>query len=250
MKIKVALIITTFDSCEMLESVLQSVLVQNLWPSEVIIADDGSQPTTRDLISRWGTKLPIVYVWQKNSGFRAAAVRNLAILKSRFDYLIFIDGDCVLPRSFVQSHVELARESKIVSGGRLLIDSGRQVGKSISAVKSFKLWRLPLGVLRDVTPRKWSQVRTCNVSLFKKAALKVFGFDESYVGWGREDSDFVVRLLRVGQEVRSARFAATVIHMYHPRECRSLLSLNDARFSALLKDPSRAYATESRLSNL
>ena len=38
----------------------------------------------------------------------------------------------------------------------------------------------------------------CNLGLWRRDFEKVNGFDETYVGWGFEDHDLAVRLLRCG----------------------------------------------------
>ena len=243
----VSLIITTFDSPCFLDHVLQSVLAQTVKPREVLVADDGSGVKTRDLLMRWSTHIPIKHIWQPNNGFRAAAARNLAIIKARQPYLIFIDGDCVLPPKFVESHLRLSSQSKILSGGRYLARANSYNQAKDESKNSPKLWSLPLGALRDVEAKKWTVARTCNLSMYREMALRVKGFDESYIGWGREDSDFVVRLIRSGVTLRSARFAATVIHLKHDFVSRVNLSTNDAKLDSLLADPSRVQSRQSRI---
>lgn len=246
----VSLIITTFDSPCYLEQVLQSVLAQTVRPREVLVADDGSGVETRELLSRWTATVPIKHIWQPNRGFRAAAARNLAIIKAGQPYLIFIDGDCVLPPSFVESHLRLSSQSKMLSGGRYLAKASSYSQAVTESRNSPKLWSLPLGPLRDIAAKKWTIARTCNLSMYRETALKVSGFDESYVGWGREDSDFVIRLTRAGIKSRSARFAASVIHLKHELVSRVNLSVNDARLNLVLSDTSRVTARRSRLSEL
>ena len=243
----VSLIITTFDSPYYLEQVLQSVLDQTVRPREVLVADDGSGVGTRELLSRWTAIVPIKPSWQPNQGFRAAAARNLAIIKARQPYLIFIDGDCMLPPRFVESHLRLSSQSKMLSGGRYLARANSYDQAKDESGGCPKLWSLPLGPLRDVAAKKWTVARTCNLSMYREMALRVRGFDESYIGWGREDSDFVVRLIRSGIKLRSARFAATVIHLKHDFASRVNLSTNDARLDSLLADLSRVQSRQSRI---
>ena len=55
---------------------------------------------------------------------------------------------------------------------------------------------------------------------------KVNGFDEIYTGWGREDSDFAVRLINAGVKRKDARFSVPVMHMWHHESDRSSLDEN------------------------
>ena len=238
----VSLILTTFNWPEALDLVLQSVAKQKLRPAQVIVTDDGSTVSTRSVIERYTQKLPIELVWQPDSGFRAARARNLAILRAEHDYIIFIDGDCLLPPDFIQSHLKLSSRGKIVAGSRALISKQQTARlmeprkrKSIEHLFSGqKFSNLPLGALRDSRPHSWQTVRSCNFGVHKADIIKVKGFDEEYTGWGREDSDFIVRLIQAGVTVRSGRFAACVAHLYHRERSRDQLSSNDARFERTL----------------
>lgn len=231
---KCTLIISTFMRPDALDRVLTSVANQTMAPSEVIIADDGSDSETSQLIKSWGFSLPIIHSWIPNTGFRAARARNCAVLKASSPYLVFIDGDCVLPPDFIQSHLSLKNPGKIIAGGRALLSKGvsdqilsRANSGSEHLFSGYKFMKLPLGKLRDLRPKNWSSVRTCNLGIYRTDALSVCGFDENFIGWGREDSDFVLRLLSAGIRIRSGRLAACVHHLWHPESPRGRLSNND-----------------------
>lgn len=247
MGLSVSLVVTTYNSPEFLTRVFQSINLQTFPVREVLIADDGSDSNNRTVIDRWSETLPIVHVWQPDKDFRASSARNLAVLKSSGSYIIFIDGDCLLPPDFIASHVALAKENKIVAGGRYLWQASDVENVIGDFPRSYKFWRMPLGSIRDLWASKWSVARTCNLSLFKHRIMAVCGFDESYVGWGREDSDFVIRLIRHGLSIRSARFAATVAHLKHPKESRVHLIQNDHRLDNLLFEANRVLPLKSRL---
>ena len=239
----VALIITTFNWPVALSLVLSSVANQTRVPDEVIIADDGSSVETQLIIERWADRLPIIHGWLQNVDFRAARARNLALLKAESDYVVMIDGDCLLPPTFIDHHLRLASSDRVVAGGRYLIDveATAKILKAAdspiipsSLFQSSKFRHLPLGWLRDIRPRAWKVVRTCNLALPREAVTLVAGFNESYVGWGREDSDFVIRLLRSGFSIRSGRFAVCVGHLHHEENSRESWSKNDSLFREVI----------------
>jgi len=119
-----------------------------------------------------------------------------------------------------------------------------------SIANVFSHWKFQffaLGVLRDLYSGAWKIVRTCNVGLHLDDLEAIGGFDESFVGWGREDSDFVVRLIRNGVSVRSGRLAVCVAHLHHPERARDKLSENDARFDSCINDPTRIHSRSSVL---
>lgn len=239
------ILITTFNRPETLELVLQSLQFQTVAPRSVIIADDGSNESTQHLIREWQEKLHVIHCWIPDNGFRAARSRNIALKKVSTDYVIMIDGDCVVPPTFVEAHLALAADNKIIAGGRHLLDQQKtssilksELSSSSEIFRPIKFLRLRLGILRDMSPNHWNSVRTCNLSAPLKLIKAINGFDESYVGWGREDTDFVIRLTRTNARIRSGRFAAAVCHLWHPEAPRTQLSLNDDKLNRLLSNDS------------
>src|SRR5262249_59797362 len=90
---------------------------------EIVVADDGSGPQTRALIGRWVASIDarVEHVWQEDRGFRAGEARNRAVLASRGDYCIFLDGDCIPRPDFVAVHPALAQPRWFLTGNRVLI---------------------------------------------------------------------------------------------------------------------------------
>jgi len=247
-------IVTSYRRRDALNLVLQSLANQTEMPEEVIVADDGSGPDVRSLIDHWSERLPLAFIWQADRKFRAARARNLAVVKAKGDHLIFIDGDCVLPPDFVKTHRRLITDRKMVSGGRFLINSQDTKAVVSSGIvdenlcfRDIKFLKLPLGFLRDLTPGSWRQARTCNLGVMKPDFMNVGGFDELYQGWGREDSDLVVRMIKDGVKIRSARFAACVSHLHHNEEARAALEANDTQFQNVIADRSKVMPAHSVL---
>lgn len=96
------------------------------------------------------------------------------------------------------------------------------------------LIRLPDGAFRKCAPARWHGVKTCNLSAWREDLLHVNGLDESYSGWGLEDSDLVIRLLHAGVRHKSARFAAPVFHLWHREQDRSRFAENRQRLDEIL----------------
>jgi hypothetical protein len=94
--------------------------------------------------------------------------------------------------------------------------------------------RLPLGPLRKLQARQWRGARSCNLAVWRSDLERVDGFDASFNGWGREDSDLLVRLLHCGLRRKDGRFATGVIHLWHGQADRAQLSANDARLDDVL----------------
>ena len=96
------------------------------------------------------------------------------------------------------------------------------------------LLSLPDTTLRKRAPRQWQGVKTCNLSLWREDFMRVNGFDESYSGWGLEDSDLAIRLIHAGIRHKSARFATPVFHLWHHENDRSRLAENQKLLDAII----------------
>jgi glycosyltransferase involved in cell wall biosynthesis len=238
---RISLIITTYNWKEALELSLKSALQQKMKPLEIIIADDGSRPDTGELIRRISVAaaVPVIHSWQEDEGFRLAASRNKAIAKTSGDYIVLIDGDIILERHFIFDHARVAQPGCFVQGTRVLL--GEQLSQDMLAGRSLYDPFCRRGVenrkncLRsDLLCRLFSYrdrgmygVRTCNFAFWRQDALAVNGFNEDFVGWGREDSEFNARLVNYGLIRRNIKFNALAYHLYHPFNDRTQLERND-----------------------
>lgn len=114
---KISVIVATYNWPSALRLSLQSLMRQTAHNFEIVVADDGSRNETRELIERLtkSSPVPIIHSWQEDIGFSLARSRNQAVLKSHGDYLIFVDGDCIVPKDFVANHLKLAASGKVVA---------------------------------------------------------------------------------------------------------------------------------------
>ena len=91
---------------------------------EIIIADDGSKIKSNEIFTKYRKNgLKIKHIWQPDRGFRASKIRNLAVLCSNYDYLIFIDADCIPDENFITVHTKLAKKGFFLSGTRVLLSN-------------------------------------------------------------------------------------------------------------------------------
>lgn len=259
---RLSLIITTYNWPSSLELVLKSVEIQTILPDEVIIADDGSKSETKKLIEDYKlrSELNLLHSWQKDKGFRAARSRNKAILKSNGDYIVLIDGDMILNKRFVEDHKRNAENGYFIQGSRVLL--GKKKTKQILNTKKIDISFFSLGLTnrknaiqsnfmsRIFLSRKnyLHGIKSCNMSFFKKDCLKVNGFNNEIEGWGREDSEFVVRLMKSGLVRKNIKFNAIQFHLYHPENNRTTLDKNDLILNKAIKNSS--YFCENGINSL
>lgn len=248
-------IITTYNWPTALEKIISSLAQQSLKPHEIIIADDGSKEDTADLLNSANFKhLNLKHVWQEDNGFQAARIRNKAVAHAQGNYLIFLDGDCIPLKHFIARHVKLAQSGTFVAGNRILL-SQKLTSKIIQESIDLPSWKIsdwiqakqngdcnrlmPLLCLpfpRLIMSRSWRNAKTCNLAVWKDHFMDVNGFDETYQGWGYEDSDLVIRLLKNGIKRKEGRFAVPVMHLWHPQQNRDNKKDNWQRLQELLSN--------------
>ena len=247
---KLSLIITTYNWEEALGVALLSAFDQTILPDEIIVADDGSTPKTRELVQRLSEKaqMPIYHSWQQDKGFRLARSRNRAMVKAQGDYIILIDGDVVLERHFVEDHLKFRRPGYFIQGTRVLLNNS--LSQKVLARKRMEPGLCYKGVenrkncirsnmmaqLFSFTSRSLIGVKTCNFAFHKRDAVAVNGFNEEFVGWGREDSEFIVRLLNNGIRRKNMKFNGLVYHLYHSMNDRGRLHQNDQILQQTIDD--------------
>lgn len=242
-----SLIITTYNRVAALELVLLSVLQQTEFPDEIIIADDGSTAETRELCATYQHSLPLIHCWQADEGFRAAAIRNQAIARARGNYLIVIDGDMILHPLFVHDHKNKAQKNTFVQGKRVLLSE--QLTETALKNKQITFNFFTAGLKNRLNAlhlpflSNWIAgphhplhgIRSCNLAFWRADALKINGFNEDFVGWGREDSEFVARLQNMGVRRVNFKFGAIAYHLYHPEQSRICLPTNEQLLENTLK---------------
>ncbi|MBD0401661.1 glycosyltransferase [Flammeovirga sp. EKP202] len=234
-----SLVITTYNKTQELDLVLQSVAAQTVLPDEVIIADDGSTSETKELIDSFRDRLNIHHVWHEDSGFRLAEIRNKAIAKASKDFIIMVDGDMILGKDFIKSYILKVKKGRYYQGSRVMIseEASEALKKENKSSMSFfsKGIKNHLNAINSpllsslFSKRKKTDIGTkgCNMGFWKEDIDRINGFNEDFKGWGREDSEFVVRMLNSGIKRINFRFGAVAYHIYHEERSRGNLGVND-----------------------
>jgi predicted glycosyltransferase involved in capsule biosynthesis len=74
------------------------------------------------------------------------------------------------------------------------------------------------------------------MSFFKSDCISINGFNEDFEGWGREDSEFVVRLFNNNIERKNIKFNCIAYHIWHNENSRKHLEKNDKLLETSMKD--------------
>ena len=245
----VSVVITTYNRSDALLAVLAGLARQTDRNFEVIVADDGSRDDQRSMLLDSGVAraLRLIHVWHPDVGFTASKVRNRGVMTASSPYIVFLDGDCVPEVDFIARHKALAEPGCFVNGSRVMLSAALTqrviagaedvCGRSGlywlaqrlrgHASKLTHLLRLPSGwaarLRRDFS---WKGIRSCNMGVWKADYLRVDGFDESFVGWGHEDADLVLRLHHAGVARKNGFCATEVFHLWHREASRDNESQN------------------------
>ena len=263
-----SVILLTYNRCDALEAVLYGLSIQKTKPMEVIITDDGSNSVQVEAVlntlrtRKWPFKLK--YVWQPDIGFTASTARNNGVRHSSGDYLVFLDGDCVPRHDFIHEHLRLRKSGCFINGSRVLLNqemTAEIIRQPELIDKSSLFWlkqrlhgrinkwlptigRIPPCLRASSSSFQWKGIRSCNFSLWKADFVKINGFDESFVGWGHEDADFVWRLQRAGFRRINGYWSTEVFHLWHREASRDRESTNARRLKARMADPNAPYRAE------
>lgn len=241
---KISLVITTYNNPVGLKKAAGSAFYQTRLPDEVLIAEDGSDDNTAATVKDISglSPFPVIHIRQKDRGFRAAKIRNKAILESSGDYIILLDGDCVMNKHFIADHEMLSEKGCFIQGKRILVNRGAvAIFDHTIADSTVILLRMALSgkitnahhLLRladyqGFKNRKLKGIKSCNMSFFKKDIIAVNGFNEDFEGWGNEDSELACRFFKYGLFKKVHPFMAVCFHLWHPTNkiathCNNLL---------------------------
>jgi glycosyltransferase involved in cell wall biosynthesis len=243
-----SIVISTYNNTEWLEKVLFGYNNQTYRLFEMIIADDGSGPETKELLDRMQQDVffPIVHVWHEDKGFQKSQILNKAILHCNTPYTIMSDGDCIPRKDFVEQHVKYREEGYFLSGGYFMLPMG--ISKKITkediylercfnlkwlkenglkpSFKNNKLTTkaIKASILNLITPTNASW-NGHNASGWTQDIIDVNGLNEE-MQYGGQDRELGERLVNAGTKSKQIRYHAIVVHLDHPRGYKNQVSIN------------------------
>ena len=232
------LVVTTHARPDALACVLEAVAAQSSPPDELVIAEDGMDPETAQVVGRHvaAARYPVRHLRQPHAGFRAGRIRNAAIARTDCDYVVLLDGDMVVHPQFLADHRASARPGYWTQGVRIRLDAGatapadrppRHAAGALVARPRSRASRLcaalrPRWPVRcDCRPTRCVAVKGCNQGFWRRDLIAANGFDESMSGWGSEDKELCARLGNAGVRRQTLLFAAVAWHLDHPPASRA-----------------------------
>jgi glycosyltransferase involved in cell wall biosynthesis len=231
----ISLIIAVYERPDFLEKVFASLASQTFRDFEIVVADDGSGPAVADVIERHQGEYahPVRHIWHEDQGFRKTIVVNKAVTTAAADYLVFIDGDCILHRHFLARHFKRRKKKRVLCGRRVMFDRALTERLKLSDVHSRAVERIPfwwrhagkidrwrgiylpfLFVPRNMFRRHY-EILGSNFSVHKEDFYRVNGYDERIIGRGLEDNDLYTRFVNSGMAMKTVAEEALQYHCFH-----------------------------------
>jgi len=242
----IAVIISTYNAPQFLRLTLSGYAHQTDRNFSIYVADDGSGPDIAAVIATFRnlSDIPIRHVWHEDKGYRRAQIINRAIAQVQEPYILLTDADCVPLPEMIATHKSMAGKGIFIRGSRILLSENitRQLCKQgewspAMPLWQWVLWRLQgrinrlLPLLLPIGTSGYSQklpgIRGCHFAFWKNDIFGINGFDGSYEGWGREDSDLAARFFHAGIRRKNLR-GMPVLHLWHAEASRGQLAENDA----------------------
>ena len=186
------------NSAATIRDTIESIIAQD-YPHElmeVIFVDDGSEDDTLRIIKSYVPKMDMRVKVFHHEWRGLGYSRNVVVNNASGDYIIWVDGDMILPNDFVTKQTEFMETHKKVGIGKgqyALYNTNSLVAylENISAIVSLKNSR---------SERTYSPLGTGGAIYRVEAIRKVGGFNKALKGVG-EDMDAELRIIRAGWEL-------------------------------------------------
>jgi glycosyltransferase involved in cell wall biosynthesis len=194
---KYSLIIPVYNRPDEVDELLHSLTMQKHKDFEVIIVEDGSSISCKEVVDKYTNRFSISYFFKENTG--PGTTRNYGAERANGDYLIFFDSDCIIPPEFfIEVESELSSNLVNAFGGPDRAHSSfSPIQKAINySMTSF----FTTGGIRGGQERfDKFYPRSFNMGISKQAFIATGGFSKLRFG---EDIDFSLRIVKAGFTTR------------------------------------------------
>jgi GT2 family glycosyltransferase len=199
---EVSVVIPTYRRQRLLARALDSLRHQTLASEryEVVVAVDGSEDDTREMLASLTPPYRLRWLWQPNRG--RAHARNAGIRLAEGSLVVLLDDDMDCSPGFLRAHVEAhagADRVGVLGASPFRLDADSPpLARFIAA--GFQRRLDAFGEPGHTIG--FREVYTGNLSLAREVFLEVGGFDEGFTRYGHEDYELALRLSGAGIEFR------------------------------------------------
>ena len=232
---EIAVLVSSFERPRHLIRVLHSIAMQRGVEGrfEVVVTDDGSRDDTLDRVRDFANQqsFPVRWTTHPHETFQLARCRNEGVRASTAPYLLFLDGDCLIPPDHLRIHLEQRKPQVAYAGYCALLDEASSEELGIEEVRAAKFMELASrGELKKLEKmhrkaRFYELIRHPakpklfggNVGIHRQDFEAINGYDEAFEGWGCEDDDLRIRLRQHGVRIKSILGWTRTYHLWHPK---------------------------------
>lgn len=95
-----SLIVPLYNRPNEIKELLESLSLQTYSNFEVIVVEDGSTISSKDIVDRYNENFALEYFSKENSG--PGLTRNFGAEQAKGEYFIFFDSDCIIPSKYLE----------------------------------------------------------------------------------------------------------------------------------------------------
>ncbi|MCQ2975008.1 MAG: glycosyltransferase [Bacteroidales bacterium] len=229
-----SIVIPLYNRPDEIDELLESLTKQSNKDFEVIIVEDGSDNPSENIIKKYSDKLTISYYYKQNTG--PGLTRNLGAERSKGDYIIFFDSDCIIPEKYIETVSNYLKQNKVDAFGGP--DSALPTFTPIQKAISYAMTSIiSTGGIRGASEKTGKfHPRSFNMGFSREVFNKTKGFSDMRFG---EDIDMTLRILE-------NNFSTALIKdafVYHKRRTdfkkffRQIFNSGCARINLKLRHP-------------
>ena len=233
---EIALLLSTYERPNHLRRALASIALQQgvEGKMELVVTDDGSTDQTPRIVEEFARRVgfSVGFTTHEHTTFRLSRCRNDGVRATAAPYILFLDGDCILPPDHVRTHLARRKPATVMAGDFCRLDKSTsdRVTSEVICSGEYRQWA-PKSELRrlrkqDRAARFYRLIRHPrkpklfgnNVGIWRADVERVNGYDENFEGWGCEDDDLRCRLHAAGVHIESILRWTYTYHLWHPTE--------------------------------